>query len=269
MKVMFVGTSSGAGKTTISALFCRYLRSKMMTVSPFKALNLSSVSFKTDDDSEIGVGQAVQAWASDLKPDKRMNPILLKAADGKLKLLINGKEADRSTITRKEMLAAALRSYDELCDMYDAVVAEGSGSPAEINLRDHDIANAGFAAERNIPMILIGDIQKGGVFAALYGTWRLMKETERRLLKGFIINKYHGEKEILRSGIELIESLTGMRCLGILPYAELTLPEEDSGNAEDEYSDDRIDAFLEILDRTTEEMKEHMDMECIVRIATE
>ena len=145
MRVMFAGVTSNAGKTLITALFCRYLRRKMMMVTPFKASNLSAVSFRTDNGTEIGTGQALQAWASDLEPDGRMNPIILKAADGKIRMFVNGKEKDRDRMGRDELLSAALASYDELCDMYDAVVAEGSGSAAEINLKDRDVANIGLA----------------------------------------------------------------------------------------------------------------------------
>ncbi|MCL2786576.1 MAG: AAA family ATPase [Methanomassiliicoccaceae archaeon] len=268
MRLLFVGTTSNAGKTLMTALFCRYLRRKMIMVAPFKALNLSSTSFRTADGDEIGTGQALQAWASDIEPDVRMNPVLLKAEDGKLKLLLNGRETGR--MPRKELLAHAVASYDELCDMYEAVVAEGSGSAAEINLRDHDIANVGFAAERQIPMVLIGNIERGGVFAGLYGTWRLIEEKNRHLLKGFIINKYYGDKDILRSGIERIESLTGMRCFGVMPHVNVRLPEEDS--SEDgirTYSDDEINSFIGSLDSILDTANENIDMHSIFRVTSE
>jgi len=265
MKIMFVGTSSNAGKTLISALFCRYLRSKMIMVAPFKALNLSSRSFKMEDGKEIGIGQALQAWASDIKPSARMNPILVKAADGKLRTFVNGSDKE---MDRDGMLSYALGAFDELSAMFDAVVVEGSGSPAEINLREKDIANARFAVSRNIPMILVGDIEKGGVFAGIYGTWRLIGEEGRKLLKGFIINKYYGDKEILRSGIERIEELTGMKCMGVLPYMNVALPEEDRpSDKKCTYSDDEIDSFVSALDKMLEGINEHIDMEGMMRIA--
>ncbi|MCL2143188.1 MAG: AAA family ATPase [Methanomassiliicoccaceae archaeon] len=269
MNIIFLGTSSNAGKTLISALFCRYLRSKMIMVSPFKALNLSSRSFVTDDGSEIGVGQALQAWASDIRPNGRMNPVLMKADGGKIKVIVNGARENIDTSDRGSLLSRALWSFDELSDMFEAVVAEGSGSPAEINLRDHDVANMNFASSRNIPAILVGDIEKGGVFAGIYGTWLLTEEKNRHLMKGFIINKYYGDKEILKSGIGRIEELTGMRCLGVIPYIDVSLPEEDTfGSAKEGYSDIEIDAFIASLDSIIENITEHIDMEALVRIAS-
>ena len=268
MKIMFVGTSSNAGKTVITALFCRYLRTRTIMVSPFKGLNLSSRTFVTENGEEIGVGQALQAWACDIMPNGRMNPILLKVADGRIELYVNGKKEDKRTFTRDKMLGAALASFDETCDMYDIVVAEGSGSPAEINLYDDDVANIGLAAARQIPMILIGDIEKGGVFAGIYGTWRLMREEHRHLLKGFIINKYYGDKDILNEGIERIEDLTGMKCMGILPYMDIRLPEEDV-SARPGPDTCNIDEYLEVLDGITGMISEHLDMEGILKFASE
>jgi adenosylcobyric acid synthase len=241
----------------------------MVMVSPFKAFNLSSSSFLTEG-GEIGIGQALQAWASDIVPDVRINPVLMKAENGKMRLFVNGAEKRREDTERDELLSSALVSYDELCDMYDAVVVEGSGSPAEINLRDKDIANMGLASVRQIPVILIGDIEKGGVFAGIYGTWRLIREEDRHLLKGFIINKYHGSKDILRSGIERIESLTGMKCLGILPHIDVKLPDEDSRDrGVQSYTDDEIDSFVRSLDMILETMNDNLDMDLIVRMAEE
>jgi len=265
MKIMFVGTSSNAGKTFISALFCRYLRSKMIMVSPFKALNLSSITFRTDDGLEMGVGQALQAWASDIKPNARMNPIVMKATDKGLSLILDGSPS--GTIERSALFSHSLNVFDGLCDMYEAVVVEGSGSPAEINLRDSDIANAALASARDIPMILVGDIEKGGVFAGIYGTWRLMRDDERKLLKGFIINKYYGDPDILRSGIERIEELTGMKCFGVLPYIRLNLPEEDSHEGENDHSAERMDAFVAALDDLLITVGNRIDMEGLMRTA--
>ena len=266
MRILFIGTSSNSGKTLISALFCRYLRRKMISVVPFKGYNLSSSAFMTDE-GEIGIGQALQAWACDIIPGPEINPVLHKASGGKLKLIVNGKEA---TMSRDAMLEAALASYDKLCDIYDAVVAEGSGSAAEINLTDTDIANIGLAKARNVPMILVGDIEKGGVFAGIYGTWLLIPENLRHLLKGFVINKYYGEKEILKSGIERIESLTGMRCLGVLPYMNVRLPEEDSaGEGVHTYADDEINDLVAELDRILDEAVKHLDMKGIAEYASE
>lgn len=232
MKILFLGTSSGAGKTTIAAMYCRYLSKSGISVAPFKASNLSFRSSRTAD-GEIGIGQAFQALASGIRPEADMNPILLKPlGGGRLQLLLNG--VPHSIVSNEDPLdvqmvtAEACSAFDRLFNKYEAVVCEGSGSPAEINLRDRDIANIGMMRERNIPAVLIGDIERGGAFAALYGTWKLIPEGQRGLLKGFIINRFRGDLTILESGITHIEKLTGMKCLGVLPYADLSFPEEDS-----------------------------------------
>jgi adenosylcobyric acid synthase len=237
-------------------------------VTPFKALNISSRSFVTDDGSEIGVGQALQAWACDIVPNGRMNPILVKATPEGLITIANG-AAKGKIKGRDALLRHALRTYDELTDRYDAVVAEGSGSPAEINLRNTDIANVNFAAARNIPMILIGDIEKGGVFAGLYGTWRLIDDAHKHLLKGFIINKYYGDTDILKSGIERIETLTGMKCLGVLPYMRAELPEEDSSEGRISFENKDIDAYVETLDSMLEKAAKNIDLNAIEKIMTD
>jgi adenosylcobyric acid synthase len=262
---MFVGTSSNAGKTFVSALFCRYLRSKMIMVSPFKAFNLSSTTFRTDDGKEMGVGQALQAWASDIRPNAKMNPIVMKATDKGLSLIVDGLPS--GPVGRPALLSHALDVFDQLSDMYDAIVVEGSGSPAEINLKENDIANTALAAARDIPMILIGDIEKGGVFAGIYGTWRLMDDHEKKLMKGFIINKYYGERDILKSGIERIEEMTGMKCYGVLPHMNVSIPEEDTYEREKDHSAGRMDAFVASLDDILLTIGDGMDMEGLLKAA--
>ena len=232
MKILFLGTSSGAGKTTIAAMYCRYLSKNGISIAPFKASNLSFSSYKTND-GEMGIGQAFQALASGIPPEVDMNPILLKPlGGGKLQLILNGVPQNinnnENPLDVQMATAEACKAFDRLSEKYEAIVCEGSGSPAEINLRDRDIANIGMMRERGIPAVLIGDIERGGVFAALYGTWKLIPEDQRGLLKGFIINRFRGDITILGSGITRIEELTGMKCLGVLPYVDLSFPEEDS-----------------------------------------
>lgn len=181
MKVMFLGTSSAAGKTTLVALYCRYLTKKGMRVSPFKASNLSLNSYVTDDGREIGMGQAFQAWASSREPEADMNPILLKpAGKGVIQVIVNGRPyADMSPgcpVDTDELVGFATKSFDRLAKDNEAVICEGSGSPVEINLARRDIANMRMVKERDIPAVLVGDIERGGVFAAIYGTWRLVPE---------------------------------------------------------------------------------------------
>jgi len=233
MKVIFLGISSGAGKTVLTAMYCRHLYKKGIRVAPFKASNLSLNSYATKDKSEIGTGQAFQALVSGIEPSKEMNPILLKPlGKGVVQLKINGVVQEdlskRGPIDTKEILRTASESFDILSKKYDAVVCEGSGSPVELNLIDRDIANIGMMRSRRIPAILVGDIERGGVFAALYGTWLLMPEDVRPLLKGFIINRFRGDPSILGDAIERIIELTGMEYIGTIPYIDLKFPEEDS-----------------------------------------
>jgi adenosylcobyric acid synthase len=256
MKIMFLGTSSGAGKTTLCAMYCRYLHKKGVKVAPFKAVNLSSVSYKTEDGYEIGIGQALQAAASGTKPVPDMNPVLLKYSDGKLSVYTEGKRQSEiksgQFLDTESALSAAVSSFDRLSSEYDAVVCEGSGSPAELNMRDRDIANTGMMRERNIPAVLTGDIERGGVFAALYGTWKLMPDDIRPLVKGLVINRFRGDPKLLASGIERIESLTGMKYLGTVPYASFPLPEEDSLSSSGKDNSADIARSVEYLDKMIE-----------------
>ncbi len=255
MRILFLGTSSGAGKTTVTALYCRYLSKKGISVAPFKASNLSLNSFATKDGGEIGMGQAFQAWVSGIEPSSDMNPILLKpSGNGNVDTIIHGKTQALENNDKRHAMNAAYEAFDRLSKNYDVVVCEGSGSPVELNIMDNDIANIGLMRERGIPAVLVGDIERGGVFAALYGTWLLMPEDLRPLLKGFIINRFRGDPSILESAIDKIVELTGMNFIGTIPYANLRFPEEDSlsetgGRFEGSAS---IDAFIANTDSLLE-----------------
>ncbi|MDD3378493.1 MAG: cobyric acid synthase [Candidatus Methanomethylophilaceae archaeon] len=275
MKIIFIGTSSGAGKTTISALYCRYLYRKGIKVTPFKASNLSLNSYVTKNGKEIGMGQAFQAWASNIEPTEDMNPVLLKpSGNNTIQLILRGEPfmdiSEQNPIDTKMVMEKVCESFDRLSKEYDAVVCEGSGSPVELNLMDRDLANLGMLKERSIPAILIGDIERGGVFAAIYGTWRLIPDKQKHLLKGFIINRFRGDSSILKSGIEKIEKLTGMKCLGVMPYLNLKFPEEDSMSdigGELKGSDVRS-AFMNNLDCLLEAATENgLDLDHINMIA--
>ena len=231
--VIFLGTASGAGKTTLDAVYCRYLVRKGCKVAPFKASNLSLNSYVTESGREIGMGQALQSWACGIEPTEHMNPVLLKpSGNHRLQVVLRGEPLvdigpDRD-FDRDMVMSKACESFDILAKEYDHIVCEGSGSPAEINLQDTDMANVGMLRARRVPAVLVADIERGGVFAAIYGTWRLIPDDVRPLMKAFLINRFRGDASLLESGIRRIEELTGMRCAGVVPYESLRLPEEDS-----------------------------------------
>lgn len=274
MRVLVLGTSSGAGKTTVCAMICRHLMREGLNPVPFKALNLSLNSYATRDGGEIGIGQAFQAWSCGLEPETDMNPILLKpSGGGVIQMVLRGKPHQDVTkdcpMDRAAAMDAAAEAYARLSSEHGFVVCEGSGSPAELNLIERDIANVGLMRRLGIPAILVGDIERGGVFAAIYGTWLLIPEDVRPLVKGFVINRFRGEPSILRSGIEEVERLTGMRCLGVLPYMHLMFPDEDSLSSSEgklEGSDARS-AFMDNMDELTDACERELDFEALEEIA--
>ncbi len=241
---MLLGTASGAGKTTMAAMLCRHLHRSGTDVAPFKASNLSTRSHRTADGGEIGIGQMLQAVAAGLEPAADMNPVMLRPGPGGMRTLIRG--GDAGDAGRDRIMEAATESFDRLAAAHAAVVCEGSGSPAELNLIDRDIANVGMLRMRPMPAVLVADIERGGVFAAVLGTWRLLPDDVRPLLRGFVINRFRGDPSILGSGIRRIEEMTGMTCLGVMPRTGASLPEEDT--AADGGSGTRDDWITE-LDR--------------------
>jgi cobyric acid synthase CobQ len=233
--IMFQGISSNAGKSILTAALCRILLQDGRRVAPFKAQNMSLNSFVTHQGGEMGRAQAVQAAACRLQPDVRMNPILLKPnSDRGSQIILNGQpignmEFGQYAKNRELMLEAVHEAYRSLSDEHEVIVIEGAGSPAEINLRDRDIVNMAMARLADAPVLLVGDIDRGGVFASFVGTMELLLESERRLVKGLVINKFRGDETLLGSAISYVEEHTGRPVLGIVPYIErLGLPEEDS-----------------------------------------
>ncbi len=230
---MIQGTGSGAGKSLITAALCRIFSDKGMRVAPFKAQNMALNSFITLEGGEIGSAQALQAEAARVQPSVDMNPVLLKASgDMGSQVIIHGKAFRHMKATeyyafRKEAWRAVTSSYRRLAKKHDVIVLEGAGSPAEINLMDVDIVNMAAAKLAKAPVFLVGDIDKGGVFASLYGTVKLLGRDGSRI-KGFIINKFRGDPAILQPGLDMISEKTGKRVIGVLPHvADLGLPEED------------------------------------------
>jgi adenosylcobyric acid synthase len=233
--LLVCGTASDVGKSLISAGICRWLARAGVAVAPFKAQNMALNSAVTPSGAEIGRAQAVQAAACRVAPEAAMNPVLLKpSGDRHSQVVVMGRPfADAGALdyhALKPALREAVRAaLETLRTRFDVVVCEGAGSPAEINLRAHDLANMGLARAAGLPVLLVGDIDRGGVFAALYGTLALLEPADQALVAGWVINKFRGDERILAPGIRQLEDLTGRPCLGVLPHEDgMWLDAEDS-----------------------------------------
>ncbi len=231
---MFQGTGSGVGKSVVSAAFCYFLRKMGIRVAPFKAQNMALNSYVTHDGLEMGRAQVYQAEACGVPPDVRMNPILLKPSGDcrsqviRMGLPCGNYQASDYYRHFDENLKVARQAFDSLARDYDAIVLEGAGSPAEINLQDRDLVNMKMAAYASSPVLLVGDIHKGGVFAWLKGTYDLIEDEHKPLVAGWIINKFRGDVELLKPGVSRFSSMIGLECLGILPwFDEITVDQED------------------------------------------
>ncbi|WP_101757548.1 cobyric acid synthase [Oceanicoccus sp. KOV_DT_Chl] len=236
--LMVQGTTSDAGKSVITAGLCRVFARKKINVAPFKPQNMALNSAVTEDGGEIGRAQAVQAQACYLKAHTDFNPVLLKPnTDTGAQVIIHGKVVtDMNAVDyhhyKTTAKAAVLESHQRLCAQYDVIVVEGAGSPAEINLRDRDIANMGFAEAVDCPVIIVADIDRGGVFAHLVGTLELLSASEQQRVIGFIINRFRGDMALLQPGIDWLEQYTGKPVLGTLPYLQgFHLEAEDAINS--------------------------------------
>jgi len=235
--LMIQGTTSDAGKTIMVAGLCRVLKNRGFNIAPFKPQNMALNSAVTANGGEIGRAQAVQAQACGIEPHTDMNPVLLKPnTDSGAQVIIQGKalfDMDARAFHKYKLTAmqAVLESHERLCKQYDAVLVEGAGSPAEINLREHDIANMGFAEAIDCPVLLIADINRGGVFAHLVGTLDLLSPSEQKRIKGFIINRFRGDIALLQSGLDWLENKTQKKVLSVLPFLHhLHIEAEDSLN---------------------------------------
>ncbi len=233
--VLVAGTHSDAGKSVIVAGICRWLTREGVRVAPFKAQNMALNSFVTREGAEIGRAQAAQAAAARVEPEAAMNPVLLKpSAEKRTQVILRGKPwataSARSYQGMKgELLPVVLESLEDLRRRFEVVICEGAGSPAEINLRDGDIANMGLARAANLPVVVVGDIDRGGLFASLYGTLALLDGEDQTLVRGFIVNKFRGDAAVLAPGLDRMSELTGRPFLGTLPYVRgLGLDGEDS-----------------------------------------
>jgi adenosylcobyric acid synthase len=234
MSLMVLGTESHAGKSMAVAALCRILHRRGIRVVPFKSQNMSLNSFVTRGGAEIGIAQAVQAFAAGVEPEAEMNPVLLKPkGEGISQVVLLGKPYRDLPIREyyREtgfLLGEVLSAYRRLKEQYGQVVVEGAGGAAEMNLYDRDIANILLARALQLPIVLIGDIERGGIFAQVYGTIQLLPEDLRPLVKGIIVNKFRGDPSLFSSGVRILEEITGVPVLGVIPYAAIPLPSEDS-----------------------------------------
>jgi len=233
--LMVLGTASHVGKSLLTAAFCRILRDDGYRVAPFKAQNMSLNSAATPEGGEIGRAQALQAEAAGIAPTVDMNPILIKpTSERRSQVVVAGKiwgDTSASEYHRRrivELFPAVCAAYERLAASYDVIVLEGAGSPAEINLRDSDLVNMRMAHAANARCVLAGDIDRGGVFAALYGTLALLDDADRTRIAGTIVNKFRGDVDLLAPGIEMLEARVGKPCFGVVPYLrDIGLEEED------------------------------------------
>ena len=231
--IMIQGTTSNAGNSWIAAGLCRIFMQDGYRVAPFKSQNMALNSFITQDGLEMGRAQVVQAEAAGKIPDVRMNPILLKpTSDEGSQVIVNGRVLGNKRAVDYFKMKTALKpdimkAYNSLAAENDIIVIEGAGSPAEINLLQHDIVNMGMARMANAPVLIVGDIDRGGVFASLYGTVKLL-EQDRAYMKGTIINKFRGDAEILKPGLNMLEELIDLPAVGVVPYLKLDIDDEDS-----------------------------------------
>ena len=232
--IMIQGTMSNAGKSLLAAGLCRIFRQDGYRVAPFKSQNMALNSFITEEGLEMGRAQVMQAEAAGIAPDVRMNPILLKpTTDTGSQVIVQGEvlgdmDARKYFAYKRNLMPLVLEAYRSLAAEYDIIVIEGAGSPAEINLKKDDIVNMGLAKAVGAPVLLAGDIDRGGVFAQLLGTQMLLDPDEQALLKGFIINKFRGDKTILDPGIAMLEERGGIPVVGVVPYMQLDIDDEDS-----------------------------------------
>src|SRR5262245_31655654 len=233
--LMIQGTGSSVGKSVLVTALCRIFKQKGLNVAPFKAQNMSLNSYVTASGGEIGRAQVVQAEAAGIAPTVEMNPVLLKPeSDNRSQIIIRGKVTDTVAAAdfgrlRTELWTAISESLDRLRSVFDLVVIEGAGSPAEINLKDRDLVNMKVALYCNAPVLLAADIDRGGIFASLVGTMELLEPAEKALVKAFIVNKFRGDVSLLTPGLQWLEQRIGVPVAGVIPYFhDIHIAEEDS-----------------------------------------
>ena len=251
--MMIQGTMSNAGKSLLAAGLCRIFKQDGYRVAPFKSQNMALNSFITKTGAEMGRAQVVQAEAAGIEPDVRMNPILLKpTTDVGSQVIVNGQvqgnmRAMEYYRRKREFIPAVMEAYNSLAQEYDIIVIEGAGSPAEINLKATDIVNMGLAELVDAPVLLVGDIDRGGVFAQLYGTIALLEPQEQQRIKGTIVNKFRGDRAILQPGIDILEKICGVPVAGVIPYTHVDIDDEDSLSTRFHTGDGRKDIDIAVV----------------------
>lgn len=248
--IMIQGTTSNAGKSLITAGLCRIFMQDGYKVAPFKSQNMALNSYITDDGLEMGRAQVMQAEACKVAPDVRMNPILLKpTSDMGSQVIVNGEVRGNMAAkdyfrNKTQLIPDIMKAYDSLAQDYDIIVIEGAGSPAEINLKAQDIVNMGMAKLAKAPVLIAGDIDRGGVFAALAGTMLLLTDDEKDIVKGTIINKFRGDVSILKPGLDMLEDIIKKPVVGVVPYMKLDVDDEDS--LSDRFTQRKADVLVDI-----------------------
>lgn len=274
---MIQGTMSSAGKSLLCTGLCRVFKQDGYRVAPFKSQNMSSFVHTTADGLRMSRAQVSQAEAAGITPDVRMNPILLvPEGDTGSEVIVNGLSRGHMKamdyFSRKQSLVPdIMRAFDDLGREHDIIVIEGAGSPAEINLKENDIVNMGMARMARAPVLLVGDIDRGGVFAQLYGTIALLDDDERHGIKGLVINKFRGDPALLQPGLRMITELTDKPLLGCLPMLDIQLQEEDSLDARKDGENAQLQdrAFRERqYDLLADAIRAHLDLHMIDRILT-
>jgi len=271
--IMLLGTASSVGKSTIAAAFCRYFKNKGLKVAPFKALNISLNSYVTKDGLEMGRAQVVQAEACEINPEAWMNPVLLKpSGNNKTQVIVNGRvkcnmNAYKYKDLNRELKEVVKDIYYKESKNFDLIVLEGSGSCAEINLRDNDIANMSMAEASDSPVILVADIDRGGVFASIVGTIMLLEEKERSRVKGVIINKFRGNVESFKPAMKQLEDIINIPVLGVMPYFDIDIEDEDSVTERFNGSNNK-EAIIDIAVIKLESMSNFTDFNALSRLKT-
>jgi adenosylcobyric acid synthase len=231
---MVQGTMSNAGKSIICAALCRIFKQDGYKTAPFKSQNMALNSYVTEEGLEMGRAQVVQAEAAGVTPSARMNPVLLKpVTDAGSQVIVNGEARGNMSARdyfkiKRSLIPDIMSAYNSLADEFDIIVIEGAGSPAELNLKSDDIVNMGVAKLVKSPVLLVGDIDRGGVFAQLFGTVKLLEESEQDMIKALIVNKFRGDVTLFGDGVKMLETLTGKPIAGVVPYLNVDIDDEDS-----------------------------------------